>query len=74
MAERVFDVDASPPIEGHPALLDRHIDLLDSGLRKSAPRTRGLLRQMSAYHLGWTDAAGLVAGGDGGKGVRPALF
>ena len=28
------------------------------GLRGTAPRMRGLLRQMSAYHLGWTDAHG----------------
>ena len=26
----------------------------------TAPRTRGLLRQMSAYHLGWTDAQGRI--------------
>ena len=56
MAERVLDLEAPPPLEGHPALLDRHVGLLDSGLRSTAPRMRGLLRQMAAYHLGWTDA------------------
>jgi len=73
MAERVLDIDASTPLEGHPALLDRHIELLDTGMRKSAPRTRGLLRQMSAYHLGWTDAQGRRANEPTGKRIRPAL-
>jgi geranylgeranyl diphosphate synthase type I len=73
MAERVRDIDSSPPIEAHPALLDRHAGLLDAGLRKSAPRTRGLLRQMSAYHLGWTDAHGHPANDPAGKRIRPAL-
>ena len=73
MAERVLDIDASAPSEGRPALLDRHTELLDSGLRKTAPRTRGLLRQMSAYHLGWTDAQGRPADEPAGKRIRPAL-
>ena len=73
MAERVLDIDASPPAEGQPALLDRHRDLLDHGLRKTAPRTRGLLRQMSAYHLGYTDAQGHPANDPAGKRIRPAL-
>ena len=72
MAERVLDIDSSPPIEAHPALLDRHAGLLDAGLRKSAPRTR-LLRQMSAYHLGWTDTHGHPANDPAGKRIRPAL-
>ncbi|HEY6783082.1 MAG TPA: polyprenyl synthetase family protein, partial [Candidatus Dormibacteraeota bacterium] len=73
MAERVLDIDASPPLEGQPALLDRHTDLLDHGLRRSTPRTRGLLRQMSAYHLGWIDAQGRPANEPAGKRIRPAL-
>jgi geranylgeranyl diphosphate synthase, type I len=73
MAERVLDLAASPPIEALPALLDRHTELLDHGLRKTAPRTRGLLRQMSAYHLGWTDAQGHPANDPAGKRIRPAL-
>ena len=73
MAERVLDIDASPPLEGQPALLDRHTDLLDHGLRRSTPRTRGLLRQMSAYHLGWIDAHGHPANEPAGKRIRPAL-
>ncbi|MGA8521671.1 MAG: polyprenyl synthetase family protein, partial [Candidatus Dormiibacterota bacterium] len=73
MAERVLDIDASPPIEGQPALLDRHSDLLDHGLRQTTPRTRGLLRQMSAYHLGWIDAQGHPADEPAGKRIRPAL-
>ena len=73
MAERVLDIDSSPRIEGQPALLDRHSALLDAGLRKSAPRTRGLLRQMSAYHLGFTDAHGRAASEPAGKRIRPAL-
>ena len=75
MAERVLDIDidASPPSEGHPALLERHIDLLDTGLRGAAPRMRGLLRQMSAYHLGWTDEQGRPANEPAGKRIRPAL-
>ena len=73
MAERVLDIDSSPRIEGQPALLDRHSALLDAALRKSAPRTRGLLRQMSAYHLGFTDAQGRAASEPAGKRIRPAL-
>jgi geranylgeranyl diphosphate synthase, type I len=73
VAERVLDIDASPPTEGYPALLERHIELLDSGLRSTAPRTSGLLRQMSAYHLGWTDANGHPANVPAGKRIRPAL-
>jgi geranylgeranyl diphosphate synthase type I len=73
MAERVLDLDASPPSEGHPALLDRHVELLDSGLRGSAPRMRGLLRRMTAYHMGWTDTEGHVANDPAGKRIRPAL-
>lgn len=73
MAERVLDIDAPAPLEGHPALLDRHVDLLDSGLRTAGLRTRGLLRQMTAYHLGWTDAQGRPANEPAGKRIRPAL-
>src|ERR1700726_4444630 len=73
MAERVLDIDATAPSDGRPALLDRHTELLDSGLRKTAPHTRGLLRQMSAYHLGWTDAQGRPANEPAGKQIRPAL-
>ena len=73
MAERVLDIDATAPSDGRPALLDRHTELLDSGLRKTAPHTRGLLRQMSAYHLGWTDAQGRPADEPAGKRIRPAL-
>ncbi len=73
MAERVLDIDAPAPLEGQPALLDRHVDLLDAGLRGVAPRMRGLLRQMAAYHLGWTDVAGHPANEPAGKRIRPAL-
>ena len=73
MAERVLDIDASAPSEVRPALLDRHTELLDHGLRKTAHRTQGLLRQMSAYHLGWTDAQGHPANDPAGKRIRPAL-
>ena len=31
------------------------------------------LRPVAEYHLGWADADGWPLGGDGGKGVRPAL-
>ncbi len=73
MAERVLDIDAPAPLEGQPALLDRHVDLLDAGLRGVAPRMRGLLRQMTAYHLGWTDVDGRPANEPAGKRIRPAL-
>jgi geranylgeranyl diphosphate synthase type I len=73
MAERVLDIDVSPPSEGHPALLERHIQLLDTALRGVTPRMRGLLRQMSAYHLGWTDSHGHPASEPAGKRIRPAL-
>ena len=73
MAERVLDIDASSSNDGHPALLERHVDLLDAGLRGTAPRMRGLLRQMAAYHMGWTDAAGHGANDPAGKRIRPAL-
>ncbi len=73
MAERVLDIDASPPIEGPPALLERHIELLDIGLRRTTPRMKGLLRQMSAYHMGWSDPQGQPAHEPAGKRIRPAL-
>jgi geranylgeranyl diphosphate synthase, type I len=73
MAERVLDIDASPPTEGQPALLERHVELLDTGLRGTAPRMKGLLRQMSAYHMGWTDHHGHPANEPTGKHIRPAL-
>jgi geranylgeranyl diphosphate synthase type I len=73
MAERVLDLDASPPSEGQPALLDRHAELLDAGLRRTTPRIRGLLRQMTAYHMGWTDTQGHPANDSAGKRIRPAL-
>jgi geranylgeranyl diphosphate synthase type I len=73
MAERVLDIDASSPLEGHPEILGRHIDLLDAGLRGSTPRMKGLLRQMSSYHLGLTDAQGRPAQEPAGKRIRPAL-
>ena len=72
MAERVLDIDASLSSDAHPALLERHIDLLDAGLRGTTPRMRGLLRQMAAYHMGWTDAAGGAANEPAGKRIRPA--
>jgi geranylgeranyl diphosphate synthase type I len=45
-----------------------------------APATRAFLERLddtsaaiAAYHLGWTDAAGVPTRGGGGKAVRPAL-
>ena len=73
MAERILEIDAPVQLEAQPALLDRHVELLDTGLRGAAPRMRGLLRQMSAYHLGWTDVDGRPANVPAGKRIRPAL-
>jgi geranylgeranyl diphosphate synthase type I len=55
-----------------PALL-RARRLLDPALRERVGLLPPGVRRVVAYHLGYTDADGRPAEGDGGKAVRPAL-
>lgn len=56
-----------------PAVLERARDLVGPSLRRAIERLSPELRPLATYHLGWSDADGRPCGGDGGKGVRPAL-
>ena len=40
---------------------------------RDRPTLSAELRPVAEYHLGWRDEQGVLGGGDGGKGVRPAL-
>src|SRR5207247_6417143 len=53
--------------------LPRARRLLDPALRDRVGRLPVSVRRVVAYHLGFTDADGRPAEGDGGKAVRPAL-
>lgn len=61
------------PTQSVPDVLSRSRSLIEPGLRVAVDSLSLELRPLATYHLGWTDAAGLATGGDGGKGVRPAL-
>ncbi len=56
-----------------PAVLERSRDLVGPSLRRAVERLSPEVRPLACYHLGWSDADGRPCGGDGGKGVRPAL-
>ncbi len=61
------------PTQSSPAALGRARELVEPALRGAIDRLTPELRPVAAYHLGWVDAEGRPSGGDGGKGVRPAL-
>ncbi|MBB4684219.1 polyprenyl synthetase family protein [Amycolatopsis jiangsuensis] len=56
-----------------PQVLGRTRDLVQPALRAAVARLDESSRAISAYHLGWTDAHGVPAQGNGGKAVRSAL-
>ena len=61
------------PTRSAPEALDRARDLVGPALRTAIDRLSIEVRPVAEYHFGWADASGQPAGGDGGKGVRPAL-
>ncbi len=61
------------PTQSTPAVLGRARELVAPALRSAIANLSPELRSVAEYHLGWVDAAGQPIGGDGGKGVRPAL-
>ncbi|HWC81390.1 MAG TPA: polyprenyl synthetase family protein [Pseudonocardiaceae bacterium] len=57
-----------------PAEIAAARDLVEPALRRAVDELTGTMRTISRYHLGWADADGVdVAGGGGGKALRPAL-
>jgi len=56
-----------------PAALDRARELAVPALREAVGRLAPSIRRVAAYHLGWVDADGHPADGNGGKAIRPAL-
>ncbi len=65
-ADRATAVDVT-------ALLERGRTLATPVLRAAVDRLAPPMDTVSAYQVGWTDADGNPADGDGGKAVRPAL-
>lgn len=61
------------PTQSVPEVLGRARRLVEPALRAAVDRLSPELRPIAQYHLGWVDAEGRPTGGDGGKGVRPAL-
>jgi geranylgeranyl diphosphate synthase type I len=56
-----------------PSALRRARDVVTPATRAVLARLDDTSAAIAAYHLGWTDAAGVPTHGDGGKAVRPAL-
>ena len=61
------------PTRSIPEVLARAKTLVAPGLRRAIDSLSPEMRPVATYHFGWTDAAGAESGGDGGKGIRPAL-
>lgn len=61
------------PTEHVPEILSRARTLVAPALHDAVGRLSLELRPVAEYHLGWRDEQGALIGGDGGKGVRPAL-
>ncbi len=61
------------PTRSVPEVLARSRALVTPGLRVAIDSLSPEMRPIASYHFGWTDANGVAVGGDGGKGVRPAL-
>lgn len=61
------------PTQSVPEVLSRARELVSPALLRAIDSLSPELRPIASYHLGWTDALGHPVGGDGGKGVRPAL-
>jgi geranylgeranyl diphosphate synthase, type I len=56
-----------------PSALRRARDAVTPATRDVLARLDDTSAAIAAYHLGWTDAAGVPTRGGGGKAVRPAL-
>lgn len=61
------------PTEHVPEVLSRARTLIAPALRAAVDTLSPELQPVAEYHLGWRDERGELIGGDGGKGVRPAL-
>ncbi|HVB06989.1 MAG TPA: polyprenyl synthetase family protein [Acidimicrobiales bacterium] len=61
------------PTERVPEILTRARGHVAPALRAAIAVLSPELRPVAEYHLGWRDERGALVGGDGGKGVRPAL-
>jgi geranylgeranyl diphosphate synthase type I len=73
-AEATVRTAPARPLLGRnpPAALAEARNLVLPAMRDAVGRLDETDRRIVAYHLGWTDLAGLPSAG-GGKGVRPAL-
>jgi len=56
-----------------PAVFGRARSLIVPAMRTAVARLSAEMRPVAEYQFGWSDADGHPVGGDGGKGVRPAL-
>jgi geranylgeranyl diphosphate synthase type I len=56
-----------------PEALVRHRPVVSAAMAAAVARLSPELRRVAAYHLGWEDAEGRAATGDGGKALRPAI-
>jgi geranylgeranyl diphosphate synthase type I len=61
------------PTEKAPAVFSRARQLVAPAMCTAVARLSAEMRPIVEYHLGWSDADGRPVGGNGGKGVRPAL-
>ncbi|MGH3768033.1 MAG: polyprenyl synthetase family protein [Pseudonocardiaceae bacterium] len=66
-------MSASAARVGAPGVLGRAREAVTPATRACLGRLDDTSAAIAAYHLGWTDAAGVPASGGGGKAVRPAL-
>lgn len=62
-------VDARPLSE----VLDRAHQMVEPAMRAAVDSLPPTVRRIAGYHFGWWDEVGHPNGGDGGKGIRPAL-
>ena len=61
------------PTIGVPDVLDRTRRAIAPAMIAAIDRLAPEIRQLAAYHMGWTDAQGNPMASPGGKGIRPAL-
>ena len=61
------------PTMGVPEVLDRCRKAIRPATATAVDRLAPEIRQIAAYHLGWTDAEGNPVEAPGGKGIRPTL-
>ena len=63
----------APPSNGLPVALARAGSVIEASMRAAVGTLSPDLQRTVAYHLGWCDAVGRTAEGNGGKAVRPAI-